>query len=72
MHWKIFGNSLSPLTENYDVAIAYSQGFSTFFTATKINANKKYAWINIDYKKAGYNIEFDLPYYKEFNSLVTV
>ena len=71
-HWKIFGNSLSPMTENYDVAIAYSQGFSTFFTATKINANKKYAWINIDYKKAGYNIEFDLPYYKEFNSLVTV
>ena len=71
-HWKIFGNTLTPLTKKYDVAIAYSQGFCTYFTATKILADKKYAWVNIDYKKAGYNLKFDLPYYKKFNAVITV
>lgn len=70
--WKIFKNTLPPLTNKYDVAIAYSQGFSTYFTATKIIADKKYAWVNIDYKKAGYNLKFDLPYYKAFNAVITV
>jgi len=71
-HWRIFEKSLPAIHNKYDIAIAYSQGFSTYFTATKITADKKYAWINIDYKKAGYNIKIDLPFYKKFNVIVAV
>lgn len=70
--WKIFNNDFERVNEKYDVAIAYSQGFSTYFIATKIEATAKYAWVNIDYKKAGYNIKFDLPFYKKFTKIVAV
>ena len=56
----------------YDIAIAYGQGFPTYYVAEKIDANKKFAWINIDYKKAGYNINFDKSYYNKFDEIVMV
>lgn len=71
-HWRGFHTLLPKIAENYDVAIAYSQGFSTYFTATKITAAKKYAWVNIDYKRAGYSLKFDLDFYKKFDTIVTV
>ncbi len=44
---------------SYDVAIAFSQGLPTYFVAKKVNAKRKNAWINTDYKKAKYNVKFD-------------
>lgn len=70
--WKVFQNDFEKVNERYDVAIAYSQGFSTYFIAEKIDAPNKYAWINTDYKKAGYNIKFDFPFYEKFNQIITV
>jgi len=70
--WKVFHNDFERINEEYDVAIAYSQGFSTYFVDKKIEAKKKYAWVNIDYKKAGYDIKFDYPFYKKFNKIVAV
>lgn len=62
-----------PIQQNeYDVAIAYSQGTPTYYVAEKIKAKKKLCWVNIDYKFAGYNREFDFKYYEKFNNIVAV
>ena len=56
----------------YDVAIAYSQGFPTYYVADKVKSVKKICWINTDYKKAGYNAEFDRKYYEKYNYMIPV
>lgn len=56
----------------YDVAIAYSQGFPTYYVADKVEATKRICWINTDYKKAGYNPKFDRKYYEKYNYIVAV
>lgn len=70
--WKAFKNEIPEYTKSYDVAIAWGQGYATYYTATKINADKKYAWINTDYEKAGYKIKFDKDIYKEFEFIVGI
>lgn len=70
--WKTYGSNFRPIGQRYDIAIAYSQGFSTYFVAEKITAPKKYAWLNTDYRMAGYKIEFDLQYLKKYNSIIAV
>ena len=70
--WQIISSKFCLIEKSYDFAVAYNQGFATYFTSEYISAKKKYAWINTDYKKAGYNIDFDFPIYKNFDKVVTV
>lgn len=63
---------LSKLDEKYDVAIAYSQGFPTYFVADKVNANKKIAWINCDYATTKYDKDIDEKFYNKFDKIVAV
>ncbi|MCL5127854.1 glycosyltransferase [Algibacter sp. L4_22] len=72
LYWDTFGKYAKKIDNNYDIAIAYNQGLATYFVAEKIKANKKFAWLNIDYYQAGYNINFDINKYRVFNKVVTV
>lgn len=65
-------NILNKLEKRYDVAIAYAQGFPTYFVADKVNASKKLAWINCDYKNTLYDKEMDKSFYKKFNKIIAV
>lgn len=70
--WPNLKNKIQSLNKEYDVAVAYSQGMPTYYVAEKVEAVKKICWINTDYIKAGYNIEFDKKYYNNYNNIVTV
>lgn len=70
--WKAFKNDIPKYKTHYDLAIAWGQGFATYYTATKINAKRKLAWVNIDYEKAGYVKEYDIDIYKKFEKIVGV
>jgi len=72
LFWKIINPKLESHTSEYDIAIAYNQGFSTYYVENKIQAQKKYAWLNTDYQKAGYAIKFDFPIYQSFKKIVAV
>lgn len=58
--------------KKYDVAIAYSQGFPTYFVSEKVKARKKLAWINCDYVKTKYDKEIDNEFYANIDSIITV
>ena len=60
------------LKKRYDVAIAYQQGFPTYYIAEKVNATKKIAWVNADITKVGYNATYNLPFYQQYNTIVPV
>lgn len=70
--WKYAASVIDSLPQKYDVAIAWGQGNPTHFVAEKVTASKKIAFINVDYLAAGYNREFDHPYYCKFQSIVAV
>lgn len=70
--WPIIENKFKQLPQKYDIAIAYNQGFATYFVNKHILANIKYTWLNTDYKNAGYAILFDYPIYKNFKGMVAV
>ncbi|MGO4274865.1 glycosyltransferase, partial [Paenibacillus sp. TAF58] len=70
--WSWTSKGIDKITERYDVAIAYSQGTPTYFVAEKVVADKKFCWVNTDYKVAPYNKSFDTAYYEQFDNIVAV
>ena len=70
--WRFVGSSHAELAGTYDVAVAYSQGFPTYFVASRVRANKKIAWVNTDYRKAGYRPDLDSGYYAVYDHIVCV
>lgn len=72
LYWSATGKGLPRLKDEYDVAIAYQQGFPTFYIADKVSAKKKLCWINTDLKAAGYSPEFCQPFYRKFNKIAVV
>jgi glycosyltransferase involved in cell wall biosynthesis len=72
LFWKSIESDIPNDNVHYDIAISWGQGFATYYVATKIQATKKYAWINIDYTKAGYKFIFDQNKYNQFDKIVGV
>lgn len=65
-------NVLNNIKKEYDIAIAYAQGYPTYFVMDKVNAKKKIAWINCDYVSSKYNKAYDYEYYKNYHHIVAV
>lgn len=72
LYWKLAGRAFDPIQQKYDVAIAWGQGNPTHFVAEKVNADKKIAFVNVDYIKAGHNKYFDHPYYEKYDYIASV
>lgn len=72
LFWKVFGKGILEHEKEYDVAIAYGQGFPTYFVSEKTTCNYKYTWLNTDYRETGYNPTFDFKYYQRFNKIIAV
>lgn len=72
IYWQCIGRHYPKLNKKYDIAIAYQQGFPTFYIAEKVNASKKIAWVNVDLKAARYSNFFCYPIYKEYDKIVVV
>lgn len=70
--WKTMRRAYNPFPKHYDLAIAYQQGFPTYYIATYVQADCKKAWANVDLKEAGYNPLFNRPFYEQFNTIVAV
>ena len=72
MRWQVVSSAYPELDKSYDVAIAYQQGFPTYYLSEKVTAAKKIAWINVDLEKAGYRAAFNRPFYDKMNKVVPV
>lgn len=63
---------LKPIDKKYNVAVAYSQGFPTYFVSEKVKANKKLAWINCNYTKTKYDKDLDNKFYNNIDKIIVV
>lgn len=73
---RIFWESVADVVEShpkhYDVAISYAQGIPTFYVAEKVQANKKFAWVNVSYRLKEKDKEFQKRFYTAIDRIVAV
>ena len=72
VRWWAMNKAYDKVNEEYDVAIAYQQGFPTYYVAEKVQAKRKYAWVNVDLSKAGYNEQYNRQFYNVYDKVVPV
>ena len=70
--WKNMGWTMKVPQGEWDIAFAYQQGVPTYLVGEKIIAKRKFAWVNADIFKAGYNIKFNSKFYRGFDTIVPV
>lgn len=72
LFWQTSKKDVPTIEFQYDVAIAWGQGFATYFVANKIKSHQKYAWVNTDYHKVGYKWQKDIDSYLKFDKVVGI
>ena len=70
--WRAVGWAMPRVEEVYDVAIAYQQGFPSYYIADKVIAKHKYTWVNADIKKAGYDVSYTNKVYAKYDKVIGV
>lgn len=70
--WRILSDGAERFDEQYDLAVAYLEGGSTYYVADWVQADKKAAFVHVDYEKAGYTRKLDQDCYHHFNRIFTV
>lgn len=71
--WEYFYiYSIKRLKGQYDVALAYLQGESSYYVIDKVIAQKKYIWIHNDYDKLEGSDSFNKKYFKKANGVISV
>jgi glycosyltransferase involved in cell wall biosynthesis len=70
--WKYIGKSFSYLEKEYDAAIGYLEKSSIYFVVDKVRSKKKIGWIHTNYSDSGMDRNFDDPYFRQLDTVVTV
>lgn len=70
--WQKTEKVIESNPKKYDIAISYAQGLPTFYVADKVNAKKKFAWVNVSYRLEAEDKEFQSKYYDKYNKIVAV
>ena len=72
VYWQSCSKCIYNSNKKYDITIAYAQGVPTFYVAEKVNAAKKFAWVNVSYKLGEKDRIFQEKYYDKYNKIVAV
>ena len=70
--WKVLSDGGDRFDEEFDLAIAYLEGGSTYYVRDHVKAKKKAAFVHVDYSMAGYNRRLDKNVYLDYDKIFTV
>ena len=70
--WKPISDGTAPMAGEYDLAVAFIEGASTYYVADKVKAKTKAAFFHIDYKNSGYTRELDHGCYDKIDGVFCV
>lgn len=70
--WRILSDGGQIFNEHYDLAVAYLEGGSTYYVTDHVNADKKAAFVHVDYQRAGYTRKLDRECYLKLDKIFTV
>lgn len=72
LFWQNISSVIEVNHKKYDIAISYAQGVPTFYVAEKVNAIRKYAWVNVSYRLEKEDKDFQEKFYDNYNKIVAV
>lgn len=70
--WKVLSDGGEFFEEEFDLAVAYLEGGSTYYVRDHVKAKKKVAFVHVDYSMAGYNRRLDKNVYLDYDKIFTV
>lgn len=70
--WREVACGAKRFPMEFDLAVAYLEGASTYYVANYVNAKKRVAWIHVDMAQAGYDKELDLDCYEKMDACFAV
>ncbi len=70
--WRVLAEGGQRLDKHYDLAVAFLEGGSAYYVAEHVNADKKAAFIHVDYQKAGYTRALDRDCYIKYDRIFAV
>ena len=70
--WRAISDGAARTEKRFDIAVSYIEGAAAYYVADHVNADKKAAFIHVDYEKAGYTRELDRDCYLQFDRIFGV
>lgn len=70
--WRIISDGAKRLEEEYDLAVAYLEGGSTYYVMDHVKAKKKVAFYHTDYRMAGYTRYMDQECYLHYDRIFAI
>lgn len=70
--WRCFSDAAPRFEEEFDLAVAYIEGGSTYYVMDHVNAKKKVAFFHTDYERAGYTRELDKECYLMYDNIFPI
>ncbi len=70
--WRPISDAASRPRKKYDIAVSYIEGAAAYYVADHVEADRKVAFIHVDYEKAGYTRELDRDCYLQFDRIFGV
>lgn len=70
--WRAMARGARRFPDHYDLAVAYLEGGATYYVADYVAADKKAAFLHVDYGQAGYNQSLDGDCYEKMDRIFTV
>lgn len=70
--WRVLSDGADFFAEEYDLAVAYIEGGSTYYVHDHVKAKKKAAFFHVDYSMAGYTRSLDKECYLQYDKVFPV
>lgn len=70
--WRVLSDGAERFDEQYDLAVAYIEGGSTYYVSDHVKAKKKAAFFHVDYSMAGYTRSLDKECYLKFDRIFPI
>ncbi len=70
--WRVLSDGAVRFDERFDLAVAYLEGGSTYYVSDHVTADRKAAFVHVDYGQAGYTPKLDRGCYENMDRIFTV
>ena len=70
--WRVYADGTPVFDTKYDIAVSFIEGGAAYYVADHVNAEKKAAFIHVDYSYAGYTRKLDKECYLKFDRIFAV
>ncbi|MCI8592046.1 MAG: glycosyltransferase [Lachnospiraceae bacterium] len=72
LFWHVLSDGADRFDTKFDLAVAWMEGGSAYYVADHVNAEKKAAFLHIDYENAGYTRAMDRACWKQYGRILAV